>query len=191
METIAEGVHASSMAVLDIEASAGERFLRLVLNHFDRIHSNFVFQSLMQHEMIRLHRGEVHTLGPLVGKTFSPAVDQGAVRSRGGNHCWRTDPCRRDADHLRGTGGQRLLLPLRAHDASRREMSTSWSRPLSAFVARRPSNTWARPSSLTASTDHASPPRVWPPRPCRNRKNSKQSKSRTARTTLPKPRQLM
>jgi TetR/AcrR family transcriptional regulator len=72
METIAEGVHASSMAVLDIEASAGERFLRLVLNHFDRIHSNFVFQSLMQHEMIRLHRGEVHTLGPLVEKLFRP-----------------------------------------------------------------------------------------------------------------------
>ncbi len=72
METIAEGVHASSMAVLDIDASAGERFLRLVLNHFDRIHSNFVFQSLMQQEMIRLHRGEVNTLGPLVEKLFKP-----------------------------------------------------------------------------------------------------------------------
>ncbi|MGP8271878.1 MAG: TetR/AcrR family transcriptional regulator [Terracidiphilus sp.] len=72
METIAEGVHASSMAVLDIDASAGERFLRLVLNHFDRIHSNRVFQSLMQQEMIRLHRGEVHTLGPLVEKLFRP-----------------------------------------------------------------------------------------------------------------------
>jgi TetR/AcrR family transcriptional regulator len=72
METIAEGVHASSMAVLDIDASAGERFLRLVLNHFDRIHSNRVFQSLMQQEMIRLHRGEVTTLGPLVEKLFRP-----------------------------------------------------------------------------------------------------------------------
>jgi TetR/AcrR family transcriptional regulator len=72
METIAEGVHASSMAVLDIDATAGERFLRLVLNHFDRIHSNRVFQSLMQQEMIRLHRGEVTTLGPLVEKLFRP-----------------------------------------------------------------------------------------------------------------------
>ena len=72
METSAEGVHASSMAVLDIDASAGERFLRLVLNHFDRIHSNRVFKSLMQQEMIRLHRGEVHTLGPLVEKLFRP-----------------------------------------------------------------------------------------------------------------------
>ncbi len=72
METVAEGVHASSMAVLDIDATAGERFLRLVLNHFDRIHSNRVFQSLMQQEMIRLHRGEVHTLGPLVEKLFRP-----------------------------------------------------------------------------------------------------------------------
>jgi len=72
METIAEGVHASSMSVLDIDASAGERFLRLILNHFDRIHSNRVFQSLMQQEMIRLHRGEVTTLGPLVEKLFRP-----------------------------------------------------------------------------------------------------------------------
>jgi TetR/AcrR family transcriptional regulator len=72
METVAEGVRASSMAVLDIDASAGERFLRLVLNHFDRIHSNRVFQSLMQQEMIRLHRGEVNTLGPLVEKLFRP-----------------------------------------------------------------------------------------------------------------------
>jgi TetR/AcrR family transcriptional regulator len=72
METIAEGVHASSMAVLDIDATAGERFLHLILNHFDRIHSNRVFQSLMQQEMIRLHRGEVTMLGPLVEKLFRP-----------------------------------------------------------------------------------------------------------------------
>ena len=72
METVAEGVRASSMAVLDIDASAGERFLRLVLNHFDRIHSNQAFQSLMQQEMIRLHRGEVTMLGPLAEKLFRP-----------------------------------------------------------------------------------------------------------------------
>jgi TetR/AcrR family transcriptional regulator len=72
METIAEGVHASSMAVLDIDATAGERFLHLILNHFDRIHSNRVFQSLMQQEMIRLHRGEANALGPLAEKLFRP-----------------------------------------------------------------------------------------------------------------------
>jgi TetR/AcrR family transcriptional regulator len=72
MEAVAEGVRAASMAVLETDASAGERFLRLILNHFDRIHSNRVFQSLMQQEMIRLHRGEANALGPLVEKLFRP-----------------------------------------------------------------------------------------------------------------------
>jgi TetR/AcrR family transcriptional regulator len=72
LETMAEGVRAASMAVLEADASAGERFLRLVLNHFDRIHSNRAFQSLMQQEMIRLHRGEANALGPLAEKLFRP-----------------------------------------------------------------------------------------------------------------------
>jgi TetR/AcrR family transcriptional regulator len=72
METVAEGVRATSMAVLETAASAGERFLHLVLNHFDRIHSNRVFQSLMQQEMIRLHRGESNAMGPLAEKLFRP-----------------------------------------------------------------------------------------------------------------------
>jgi TetR/AcrR family transcriptional regulator len=72
LETVAEGVQASSMAVLGSDASAGERFLRLVLNHFDRIHSNLAFQSLMQQEMIRLHRGEANALTPLAEKLFRP-----------------------------------------------------------------------------------------------------------------------
>jgi TetR/AcrR family transcriptional regulator len=72
LETMAEGVQASSMAVLGAEASAGERFLRVVLNHFDRIHSNPAFQSLMQQEMIRMHRGETNALTPLAEKLFRP-----------------------------------------------------------------------------------------------------------------------
>ena len=72
METVADGVRVASVAVLDIDASAGERFLRLILNHFDRIHSNRIFQSLMQQEMIRLHQGEVNTLGPLAEKLIRP-----------------------------------------------------------------------------------------------------------------------
>jgi len=35
--SIAEGVRATSLAVLDADGSAGERFLRSVLDHFDRI----------------------------------------------------------------------------------------------------------------------------------------------------------
>jgi TetR/AcrR family transcriptional regulator len=45
-----------------------------VLNHFDRIHTNRGFQSLMQQEMIRLHRGEDNALSPLVDKIFRPLM---------------------------------------------------------------------------------------------------------------------
>ncbi|MGD0729765.1 MAG: TetR family transcriptional regulator [Terracidiphilus sp.] len=72
IEAMAEGVRATSMAVMDSDASAGERFLRLVLNHFDRIHLNRQFQTLMQQEMIRLHRGEANAVEPLVEKLFRP-----------------------------------------------------------------------------------------------------------------------
>jgi TetR/AcrR family transcriptional regulator len=72
LEAVAEGIQAASIAVLEAHASAGERFLQVVLNHFDRIHSNQKFQSLMQHEMIRLHRGEGNALTPLVDKLFRP-----------------------------------------------------------------------------------------------------------------------
>ena len=72
LEWIAEGVRDSSMAVLEADASAGERFLRATLEHFDRIHTNWRFQSLMQQEMVRLHRGESDAMTPLVEKVFKP-----------------------------------------------------------------------------------------------------------------------
>jgi TetR/AcrR family transcriptional regulator len=72
LEWIAEGVRASSLAVLDADASAGERFLRSTLDHFDRIHTNWRFQSLMQQEMVRLHRGEDYALTSLVDTVFKP-----------------------------------------------------------------------------------------------------------------------
>ena len=74
LEAVAEGVRSTSMAVLEADASAGERFVLSVLNHFDRIHTNPGFQSLMQQEMIRLHRGEVNALSPLVEKVFRPLM---------------------------------------------------------------------------------------------------------------------
>ncbi|MGA2672137.1 MAG: TetR/AcrR family transcriptional regulator [Terracidiphilus sp.] len=74
LELVAEGVRATNMAVLDGKASAGERFLMSVLTHFDRIHTNPGFQSLMQQEMIRLHRGEDNALTPLVDKVFRPLM---------------------------------------------------------------------------------------------------------------------
>jgi TetR/AcrR family transcriptional regulator len=76
LESVAEGVRSSGMAVLEADASAGERFLLSVLNHFDRIHTNPGFQSLMQQEMVRLHRGEVHALTPLVERVFRPLMER-------------------------------------------------------------------------------------------------------------------
>jgi len=76
LESVAEGMRASSLAVLEGDSSAGERFLLSALNHFDRIHANREFQSLMQQEMIRLHRGEVSALSPLVEKVFRPLMDR-------------------------------------------------------------------------------------------------------------------
>src|ERR1700683_362740 len=52
LEAVAQGVLISSVATLEAERSAGERLVRFALNHFDRIHSQRAFQSLMQHEMM-------------------------------------------------------------------------------------------------------------------------------------------
>jgi TetR/AcrR family transcriptional regulator len=76
LEAVGEGVRATSMAVLEADASAGERFLMSALNHFDRIHTNPGFQSLMQQEMVRLHRGEANALSPLVEKIFRPLMEK-------------------------------------------------------------------------------------------------------------------
>lgn len=72
LESVAAGVAVSSMSVLGMECSAGERLLRFALNHFDRIYSQPVFQTLMQQEMIRLRKGEANALSPLVDKLFRP-----------------------------------------------------------------------------------------------------------------------
>ena len=76
LESVAEGVRLSSLAALEGGGTAGERFLQSVLNHFDRIHANRGFQSLMQQEMVRLHRGEVHALTPLVETVFRPLMSR-------------------------------------------------------------------------------------------------------------------
>ena len=74
LESVTRGVFASSMAVFDAGGSAGERFLRSALNHFDRVRTNHGFQSLMQQEMVRLHRGEANALSPLVERFFRPLM---------------------------------------------------------------------------------------------------------------------
>jgi TetR/AcrR family transcriptional regulator len=73
---VAEGVRKSSLVVLEGPTSAGERYLHSVLNHFDRIHTNRAFQSMMQQEMMRLHRGEGNALSPLVERVFRPIMER-------------------------------------------------------------------------------------------------------------------
>ncbi len=72
LETAAIRVRDSSMAVFLRDASPGERVLRTSLNHFDRILSQREFQSLMQQEMIRIHKGEHGALHTIVKRVFAP-----------------------------------------------------------------------------------------------------------------------
>lgn len=76
LELVADGVRKSSLAVLEGPTSAGQRYLHSVLNHFDRILTNRGFQNMMQHEMMRLHRGEGNALSPLVEKVFRPMMER-------------------------------------------------------------------------------------------------------------------
>jgi|SRR5690348_14380852 TetR/AcrR family transcriptional regulator len=58
LEEVSAEVVKNSLAALDSSYSAGERLLRSALYHFDRILTQREFQSLMQHEMVRVRRGE-------------------------------------------------------------------------------------------------------------------------------------
>jgi TetR/AcrR family transcriptional regulator len=74
LEVVAERVVTSSMAVMRSKRSAGERLVQFVLNHFDRIHSQRAFQSLMQQELMRLRESEENALTPLVDRVFRPMM---------------------------------------------------------------------------------------------------------------------
>src|ERR1700685_16233 len=82
LEMVSARVRDRSMAVFLREASPGERLLRAALEHFDRILTQREFQSLMQHEMIRLHKGEEGALPLLATRIFAPlhAMFQSMVR---------------------------------------------------------------------------------------------------------------
>lgn len=72
LDLIAGKVHDQSMAVYRHKATPGERLLRTALNHFDRILTQWEFQSLMQQEMMRHHKGETGALPLLVERFFAP-----------------------------------------------------------------------------------------------------------------------
>jgi TetR/AcrR family transcriptional regulator len=82
LELAAGRVRDRGMAVFLRDASPGERILRTALDHFDRILTQQEFQSLMQQEMMRLHKGEQGALPLLVKRVFGPlqAVFQSLVR---------------------------------------------------------------------------------------------------------------
>ncbi|HVN92749.1 MAG TPA: TetR/AcrR family transcriptional regulator [Terracidiphilus sp.] len=82
LELVSARVRDRSMAVFLREASPGERMLRAALDHFDRILTQREFQTLMQHEMMRLHKGEEGELLILVKRIFAPlhAMFQSMVR---------------------------------------------------------------------------------------------------------------
>jgi TetR/AcrR family transcriptional regulator len=82
LEMVSARVRDRSMAVFLRDASPGERMLRAALDHFDRILTQREFQSLMQQEMMRLHRGEEGQLPILVKRVFGPlyAMLQSMVR---------------------------------------------------------------------------------------------------------------
>jgi len=82
LEMVSARVRDRSMAVFLRDASPGERLLRAALDHFDRILTQREFQSLMQQEMMRLHKGEEGLLPILVKRVFAPlhAMYQSLVR---------------------------------------------------------------------------------------------------------------
>ncbi|HEX3985442.1 MAG TPA: TetR/AcrR family transcriptional regulator [Acidobacteriaceae bacterium] len=72
LEAVATQVAESALAVLDMKCSAGERLLRFVLQHFDRILSQQGFQALMQQEMVRFRDGQSSAMNILAKKAFEP-----------------------------------------------------------------------------------------------------------------------
>jgi TetR/AcrR family transcriptional regulator len=82
LDMVSSRVRDRSMAVFLRDASPGERLLRAALDHFDRILTQREFQTLMQQEMMRLHKGEEGQLPTLVKRIFGPlhAMFQSMVR---------------------------------------------------------------------------------------------------------------
>ena len=72
LQSVIEEVRAFSMAVIEADASVGVRFLQIVLGNFDRSYSHPQLRSLMQQEMVRLHRGEENKLAPMAENFFRP-----------------------------------------------------------------------------------------------------------------------
>jgi TetR/AcrR family transcriptional regulator len=74
LEMTAAKARDASLLVFLREATPGERVLRSALSHFDRIIAQTEFQSLLQQEMMRLHKGESAEMEMLVKRVFAPLI---------------------------------------------------------------------------------------------------------------------
>jgi TetR/AcrR family transcriptional regulator len=72
LESVIETMQAASFALLESDCSVGERFVRLMLTNFDRCYSYPEFQTMMQQEMVRLHRGEENQLRFMAERFIRP-----------------------------------------------------------------------------------------------------------------------
>jgi TetR/AcrR family transcriptional regulator len=84
IEDLVANVVKSTDAVLEQKCTPGEHLLRLALNHFDRIVIQHEFQSLMQHEMIRLRDGKSTALPVIARTAFVPLLAKLKKKVRGG-----------------------------------------------------------------------------------------------------------
>jgi TetR/AcrR family transcriptional regulator len=76
LEEASAAVVERALSVLDPARSAGDRLLRTALNHFDRILTQREFQSLMQQEMVRFHRGGGGSLPLFFQTAFKPLIEK-------------------------------------------------------------------------------------------------------------------
>ena len=74
LEMIPQRVRDASMAVFLRDAQPGRTDAAQRPDHFDRILAQQEFQSLMQQEMIRLHKGESAVLPILIKRVFEPLM---------------------------------------------------------------------------------------------------------------------
>jgi TetR/AcrR family transcriptional regulator len=72
LESVFASVRDANIAVLQADVSAGERFVKIVLGNFDRSYSHPSLRTLMQQEMVRLHRGEENRMERMAERFFRP-----------------------------------------------------------------------------------------------------------------------
>lgn len=74
LEEVSAAVAERTSSALDARYSPGERLLRAVLTHFDRILTQHEFQQFMQQEMVRFRQGESDALPLIAKKVFKPML---------------------------------------------------------------------------------------------------------------------